>query len=404
MATLVPFRALRPAPESASRVAAVPYDVVSTSEARELGAREPLSFLHVSRPEIDVAPGVDPYSSEVYAQARSALATLKRNAPLVLEPEPSVYIYRLAVVGHRQTGVAGCFALDEYDRGVVRKHELTRREKEDDRTRHILAVSAQTGPVFLTHRATSAIRTVTVRAARQAPLFDFTALDGVQHTVWRCGDDDAQLLVELFADVPALYIADGHHRAAAAARARRQLGATAVSGDRDSFLAVTFPHDEVRVLPYHRVVRDLGSHTSDGLLRELRSRFDVSEGSAVPARRGDVAVYLGDRWYTVVLGAASGHIGPDERLDVSRLQQLILGPLLGIGEVTTDRRIDFVGGVRGTGVLEQLVRSGEAAVAFSMHPVTVDDIMQISDAGGIMPPKSSWFEPKLRDGLLVHEI
>jgi uncharacterized protein (DUF1015 family) len=382
----------------------VPYDVVSTAEARELGAREPLSFLHVSRPEIDVEPGVDSYSSDVYAQAIAALTALKREAPLVVEPEPSLYVYRLAVAGHVQTGVAGCFALDEYERGVVRKHELTRREKEDDRTRHILAVRAQTGPVFLMHRAISAIRTVTGRAARTAPLFDFEALDGVRHTIWRCSGDETRLLVELFADVPALYIADGHHRAAAAARARRELGATGMSGERDSFLAVAFPHDEVRVLPYHRIVRDLGSHTPDGLLRALRSRFDVREGSALPERRGQVALYLGDRWYSVALGAAPGHLGPDERLDVSRLQQLILGPLLGIGEVTTDRRIDFVGGIRGTGALEKLVQSGEAAAAFSMHPVTVDDIMVISDAGGIMPPKSSWFEPKLRDGLLVHEI
>jgi uncharacterized protein (DUF1015 family) len=381
----------------------VPYDVVSTAEARALAAHEPLSFLHVSRPEIDLAPDTDPHSDQVYAQASAAFDGLRRAAPLVVEEEPSLYVYALAMGSHRQTGIAGCFAVDDYERDVVKKHERTRREKEDDRTRHILAVGAQTGPVFLSYRAAAPIRAVTTRATRGAPLFDFEAPDGIRHTVWRCDAHDARMLVELFGNIPALYIADGHHRAAAAARARRELRATAGAGAWDSFLAVAFPHDEVRVLPYHRIVKDLGSYTPEQLLRALRERFEMREGPAQPERRGEVGVFLGDRWYTLALGAAPSHLGLDERLDVSRLQQLVLGPVLDIVDVTVDRRIDFVGGGRGTSALERSVRSGEAAAAFSMYPVTVDDIMLISDAGGIMPPKSSWFEPKLRDGLLVHE-
>jgi uncharacterized protein (DUF1015 family) len=404
MAVLSTFRALRPVPAAAARVAAVPYDVVSTTEARAIAAGEPLSFLHVSRPEIDLPDDTNPYSEAVYARAAANLGSLERAAPLVVEESAALYLYRLRMGTHEQTGIAGCFSVDDYRSDVIRKHERTRQGKEDDRTRHILAVGAQTGPVFLIYRVTEGIRSVTASARLRKPLFDFEASDRIQHTVWRFDAPEATTLIGEFAAIPAMYIADGHHRAAAAARAEAALRPTSGPGPWSAFLAVAFPHDEVQVLAYNRVVRDLGGLTSDRLLAELRQRMELREGPAVPAHRGDVAMYLDGRWHTLRLGEASAHLPPDARLDVSRLQTAVLGPVLGIGDVTTDPRIDFVGGMRGTAALEDLVRSGQAAAAFSMYPVSVDDIMQISDAGGIMPPKSSWFEPKLRDGLLVHKI
>jgi uncharacterized protein (DUF1015 family) len=406
MAQLVPFRALRPVAEVAERVAAVPYDVVNTDEARALAAGNPLSFLHVSRAEIDLPPGTSPYADEVYERAAANFVTLRREAPLAMDEAPGLYVYRLRMGTHVQTGVAASFSLDEYERGVIKKHEFTRRDKEDDRTRHILELRAQTGPVFLTYRADEAIDAAVSRTTNtQTPLYDFAAADGVRHTVWRIEAVGQNDLIGGFAAVASLYIADGHHRAASAARARQRLrGAAGAAGTWDTFLAVAFPDDQVQVLPYNRVVRDLGGAAPDGFLATLRRHFTVDEGSSVPGRQGEVAMYLDGRWYTVTLGGAPAAATPDERLDVSRLQELVLTPMLGIGDVRSDSRIDFVGGARGTAELERLVASGRAAVAFSLHPVTVDDLMQISDAGGIMPPKSTWFEPKLRDGLLSHVI
>jgi uncharacterized protein (DUF1015 family) len=402
MSLIAPFRALRPTPESAARVAAVPYDVVSTEEAQSLAAGNPLSFLHVSRAEIDLPPGTNPYSDSVYAKAVENFSRLKTAAPLVMEERASLYVYRLRMGSHVQTGVAAAFSLDEYDADTIRKHERTRRDKEDDRTRHILELRAQTGPVFLTYRASPQVDACISRVTGTRPLFDFCAADGVQHTIWIADADGQRDLVAGFAAIPALYIADGHHRAASAARVRQQLRPKHGAGDWDRFLAVAFPDNQVQVLPYNRVVKDLGSHTPASLLAELAGRFAVGEGPAVPRRKGDVAMYLDGRWHNIQFGDSPAAPGPAERLDVSRLQEAVLTPLLGIGDVRTDKRIDFVGGARGTAALEQLVTSGKAAVAFSMYPVSVDDLMQISDAGGIMPPKSTWFEPKLRDGLLSH--
>jgi uncharacterized protein (DUF1015 family) len=386
-------------------VAAVPYDVVTEDEARALAADEALSFLHVSRAEIDLPPATRAYADEVYARAAANLETLTRAAPLTREDAPSLYVYRLQMGAHVQTGVAGCFTVDEYEQGLIRRHERTRRDKEDDRTRHVLELRAQTGPVFLAHRASEQVRDVTARVAGARPLVDFEAADAVRHTLWRADEDDCRALVAAFGTVPALYIADGHHRAAAASRARQQLrGSDRRPGEWDTFLAVAFPHDEVQVLPYNRSVRDLGAQTPGSLLQALRERFVVTDGPATPARRGDVAMFLDGRWQTIVLGDAPAALRPDEQLDVSRLQEQVLAPLLGIHEVTTDPRIEFVGGIRGIDALESVVRSGASAVAFSLHPVGVEQIMAISDAGGIMPPKSTWFEPKLRDGLLVHVI
>jgi uncharacterized protein (DUF1015 family) len=406
MAALAPFRALRPAPAAASRVAAVPYDVVNADEARALADGNALSFLHVSRAEIDCARDVNPYSDVVYAKAVSNLEHLKQDAPLLVEDAPRVYVYRLRMENVTQTGIAACFSLDEYDRDVIKRHERTRPDKEDDRTRHLLALRAQTGPVFLIHREASAIDGAVERVvASGSPLYDFTAADGVQHTIWRADARDEGPLVDAFADVPALYIADGHHRAASAARARQQLrGAGGISGEWDSFLAVAFPASQVRILPYNRLVTDLGGTSPAALLDALRQRFSVQNGPATPVRRGEVSMFLAGTWHTIALGEASGTTPATDRLDVSRLQDVILNPLLGVGDPRSSKRIDFVGGLRGTGELETAVRSGRAAVAFSMFPVSVEDLMTISDAGGIMPPKSTWFEPKLRDGLLSHLI
>jgi uncharacterized protein (DUF1015 family) len=404
MAVITPFRALRPAPASAAAVAAVPYDVVSTDEARMLAAGDPLSFLHVSRAEIDLPPDTNPYADAVYARAVENFAALKARAPLALEEAPSLYVYRLRMGAHVQTGIAGCFSLDDYERDVIKKHERTRRDKEDDRTRHMMELRAQTGPVFLVHRASEAIDAIVQRTAAGAPLFDFMAADGVQHTIWRVDAKDERALIAAYSAMPALYIADGHHRAASAARTRQHLRHGGSTGEWDTFLAVAFPDDQTQILPYNRLVKDLGAHTPDSLLSALRERLTVKAGPSRPARKGEVAMFLAGGWHTLELSGAPPGADPAGQLDVSRLHDLVLAPLLGIGDVRTDKRIDFVGGARGTGPLEALVSSGRAAVAFSMYPVSVADLILISDSGGIMPPKSTWFEPKLRDGLLSHVI
>lgn len=403
MSAIYPFAALRPTPAAAAQVAAVPYDVVSSDEARALAAGNPLSFLHVSRPEIDMAAGADLHSEAAYQQAAAAFAALTSAAPLVVEDAPSLYVYRLHMGSHVQSGVAACFSIDEYDRGLIKKHEKTRPDKEDDRTRHMLAIGAQTGPVFLTYRASMRVDGVVARVVTAAPLFDFTAPDGVRHEVWRVPAHETQALVEAFAAIEALYIADGHHRAASAARTRRQRRESAPSAaqgaEADRMLAVAFPDNQMQVLPYNRVIRDLKGLSPAAFLDALASACRVQKGGpAAPTAKGRVAMYLAGEWHTLDLKT------PSDALDVDVLESAILQPLLGIGDVRTDKRIDFVGGIRGTRELETLVDSGRYAVAFSMYPVSVTDLMRIADAGGIMPPKSTWFEPKLRDGLLSHVI
>lgn len=409
MAQIHPFRALRPAPSSAPAVSSVPYDVVSTEEARQIASGNPLSFLHVTRSEIDLPADTDPYSPAVYQKARENFETLRERAPLEFDESPSLYLYRLRMGSHEQTGIAGCFSVDEYERDVIKKHERTRRDKEDDRTRHIVELRAQTGIVFLTYKADPRIDAIVADATAGEPLFDFTADDGVRHTIWRAGLDQTKALVAGFAAVPALYIADGHHRAASAARARSELrsrtGTTADEAGADTFIAVAFPDAQTQVLPYNRIVKDLAGRTPQAFLAELRDVIPVADGSSSPTGKGDVRMYLSGKWYALDLrGITSDDGSHASSLDVARLQRSVLERVLNVGDVRTDKRIDFIGGARGTAALEAAVDSGRAAVAFSMFPVSVDDLMVISDAGGIMPPKSTWFEPKLRDGLLINTV
>jgi uncharacterized protein (DUF1015 family) len=403
MAVIRPFRAVRPDPAAASRVAAVPYDVVDTEEARALAHGNPLSFLHVSRAEIDLPSGTDPHADIVYRTAAERYRALKQDAPFVAEAEPSLYLYHLDADGHGQTGVAACYSLAEYDSDLIKKHERTRKDKEDDRTRHMVELRAQTGPVFLAHRPNAKVDELSRRIrSTDEPLIDFTALDGVRHALWRV---DARLIpafVDAFMSVEALYIADGHHRAASAARAR---DAVRGSDEVNYVLAVAFPSDQLRILPYNRVVRDLKGMTPEHFLGEVARTFAMTSGPATPSEKGEVSMYVAGKWYTVDLesGGLPG-AGILDTLDGNVLQERLLKPILGIQDVRTDKRIDFVGGAKGTPTLEQLVDSGRMAVAFSMYPVSLVELMEVSDAGEIMPPKSTWFEPKLRDGLLIHEI
>ena len=414
MATLTPFRALRPTVDTAARIAAVPYDVVNTDEARALAAGNPISFLHVSRAEIDLPPETDPHADAVYDRAVVNFKALRQSS-LVTEDEASLYVYRLRMGAHTQTGLAACFSIDEYDRDIIKKHERTRRDKEDDRTRHMIALGAQTGPVFLTYRAAADVDRIAERVTAGAPLFDFTAPDGVQHTIWRVGggvgNADRDALVAAFGRIPALYIADGHHRAASAARARTEMRDAGRSGtslgdgaDFSTVLGVAFPHDQVQILSYNRVVKDLGGLSPDEFMQAVRDRFELSAGPAQPVKRGEIAMYCQGSWHTLCPRVPPNTADAIEALDVSVLQDHLLAPVLKIADIRTDKRIDFVGGARGTGELETLVNSGRAAVAFSLYPVSVADLMAVSDAGAIMPPKSTWFEPKLRDGLLIHVI
>jgi uncharacterized protein (DUF1015 family) len=396
----------------------VPYDVVTTEEARSLADGNPRSFLRISRAEIELPAVGDPHAETVYQRAAANFVKLRASA-LVVEDEPSVYFYRLQADGHVQTGLAACFSIDEYERNVIRKHERTRHDKEDDRTKHMIALRAQTGPVFLTYRAMSEIGALAARATAFEPLFDFEAADGVRHSIWRVGGADRDRLVETFRAVPTLYIADGHHRAASAARARTALAPSRSSApmanvadasdaaDASTMLAVAFPHDEVRVLPYNRIVKDLEGLSPTDFLHAVRESFIVQPGPSAPNARGQIAMYVGDQWYSLTSRPSPAASSPQNAvgsLDVSVLQDRLLEPILGIADIRTDKRVDFIGGARGTKQLETLVNSGRAAVAFSLFPVSVADLMSISDAGAIMPPKSTWFEPKLRDGLLIHLI
>jgi uncharacterized protein (DUF1015 family) len=402
MALLRSFRALRPEISRVGRVAAVPYDVVNLAEARALAKSNPWSLLHVSRAEIDLPDDTDPYSNTVYEQAELNFKRLIEQCPLVLEDSPHLYLYRVIMAEHVQTGIVGCFSIDEYDSDRIKKHEKTRKAKEDDRTRHIRQLAAQTGPVFLTYPGVPEIDQEVDVLQALPPLYDFTADDHVRHTVWKI--QDCSKIQKLFLNkVPTLYIADGHHRAAAASRVRSERvesKTTSLHGDEyQSFLAVAFPVSQLKIMPYHRVIKDLAGFSEAQLIDQVARWFEFTSGDPTLPDAGEFGMYLGGRWYR--LKPKTGQKG---RLDVETLQELILAPLLRIQDPRSDERIDFVGGIRGTSELEKRVNQRQAAVAFALHPTKIQDVMDIADRGGIMPPKSTWFEPKLRDGLLIHTL
>ena len=394
-----PFAAVRPAPEYAAQVAAVPYDVVDTDEARALAAGNPKSFLHVSRPEIDMPDGTDCSSPEAYAQARKALDALRTDGTLMQEQEPTFYAYRQIMDGRAQTGIVAVFDTEDYLAGILKQHEKTRKDKEDDRTNHIRILGAQTGPAFLTYRDDNAsgraISVIVADACRNEPLYDFTADDGIRHTVWKiaagtsCAADELQ---ELFANIPAAYIADGHHRSAAASRYAKEHG---FDGESKWFMAVVFPASQLKILPYNRLVHDLNGLSAEQVLAKAK---EVFKGGSRHCR-----MYLSGEWHELSWEIPAD-ADPVSALDVSFLQDRFLAPVLGIADPRTDPRISFMGGIRGEGALKEKVDSGAAAVAFSMEGVTVDEMMAIADAGQVMPPKSTWFEPKLRSGLFVHAL
>jgi uncharacterized protein (DUF1015 family) len=410
VAIVKPFHALRPAPSEAAAVASVPYDVVNTEEARALAGENPLSFLRVSRPEIELPTGTSPYGDEVYALAKTNFERLIAAAPLQQEPVASFYLYRLRMGDREQTGLVACCSVAEYDEGIICRHERTRRDKEDDRTRHILTLRAQTGPVFLTYRPHRVVDELVAGLQTREPLFDVTAVDGVVHTVWQVPSQLNGVIEELFGEIPRFYIADGHHRAKSASRACEELLRETPTLPADApcryFQCVLFPADQLRILAYNRVVRDLAGMEPDQFLERVAETFEVKpEATPVPPGRGHFSVYLKGHWYGLQARIEmTTRPRAIDRLDVSLLQDLLLAPLLGIEDPRTDQRIDFVGGIRGTDELERLVDEGRAAIAFSLSPVSLEELMEISDADEIMPPKSTWFEPKLRDGLLSHLI
>jgi uncharacterized protein (DUF1015 family) len=398
-----PIEALVPTPAYAPEVACVPYDVVNAAEAAVLAAGKPHSLLHVDRAEIDLPAGTDPHSDLVYARALENFLTLQRTGVLVREKEPCLYLYQQQMGDHLQRGVvAGCH-VEDYDAGLIKKHEKTRKDKEDDRTRLIDTLSANTGPVFLTYRDSPAVTALVGEKTKEEPRYDFTAPDGIRHTVWRVarGAD----WVSAFAAVPCAYIADGHHRAASAARVahlRRDRNPKHTGAeDYNWFLGVLFPASEPKILPYNRVVLDLNGLSPADVLTKVESIFGLEENAAPsPGAVGQASMYLGGKWYGLRM-PVDPKADPVSRLDVSVLQDKLLAPVLGIEDVRTSRRIDFVGGIRGPGELVKRV-DADGGVAFSMYPVTLTQLMEIADAGQIMPPKSTWFEPKLRSGLVIH--
>ncbi len=397
MATVLPFRALRPAPGRAGEVASVPYDVVNTEEARALAEGKPYSFLHVIRPEIDL-PHADEHADEVYEQGAEALRRFAASDAFVEENEPAFYVYRLTMDGRAQAGLFGLVTVEEYDDDTILKHEKTRPDKEDDRTRHLVTQRAHAEPVMLTYRGTPTISALVMEAMQGEPLYAFTATDGVRHEVWRM--PDAPAVQEAFRDVEKLYVADGHHRSAAASRAARQV---TDSDEARGFMAVLFPYEQMMILPYNRVIYRLPD-APERFLNTLRERFDLTDDAAPePSAPGHISVYLGGRWYGLRLPATERDTVADT-LDVARLGEHLLEPLFGITDPRTDTNIGFVGGIRGTKELERLVDSGRAALAISMSATRPDELLAVSDAGQLMPPKSTWFEPKLRSGLLVHRF
>lgn len=408
MAKIRAFRGIRPVKDLAEKIAELPYDVVSLPEVIEIAGKNPYNFYHVTRSEMDLAPGTDPYSPEVYKKAKETFDMFVGKGYMAADRKPMFYLYSQVMDGRMQTGVVACADVDDYLNEVIKKHELTREEKELDRTRHIDITKANTGPVFLIYRDNDEKRRLVERAMKAEPVYDFTAVDGIRHIVRLI--DDQSLIGEIEKSFvnDELYIADGHHRAASAVRVakmRREKNPGYTGAEEfNGFLAVIFPHTQLKILAYNRVVRDLNGMSRDQFISKLGEEFTVEKsGLKVPARVNTFSMYIGKEWYTMK-PKFEIPADPIESLDVTIIQKKVLAPLLGIDDPRKDKRIDFVGGIRGTAELEKVVDSGAFAVAFSMYPTEIEQLMNVSDAGMIMPPKSTWFEPKLRDGLLVHEL
>jgi uncharacterized protein (DUF1015 family) len=411
MAVIRPFKAVRPDENVAHLVASVPYDVVNREEAAELAKGNPLSFLRVTRSEIELEAKTDPYSDQVYLKAKENWKRLRKEAPLLQDEKPHFYIYQLKWKEQVQTGIAATFSADDYDNDVIKKHEKTRKVKEDDRTNHIVTTEAQTGAVFLTYKGVPEVNEVVDKTINEYdPLYDFTAPDGVRHTVWQVPDDFNDIIIFELDKVESLYIADGHHRAASASRSQKvkkenNVGHTG-SEEYNFFMAVLFPAEQLKILPYNRVVFEFPRGLQKNFMDMLKENFSVEEtDNPNPPERRSICMHYKKKWYLL---KPNENVKPGEsigeNLDVSILQNYVLSPLFGIDDPRTNTNVDFIGGIRGTEELEKLVNEGKASIAFSMYPVSVDDLINISDAGEIMPPKSTWFEPKLRDGLLVHAI
>ncbi len=409
MPVFKPFHGMLPTVERAAQVAAVPYDVVNSSEAAVLAEGNPYSFLHVSRPEIDMEKGIDLYRDEVYAQAKANFDKLIAEAPLTVDKEAHLYIYKLVMGEQVQTGVFGAASAVDYAENRIKKHEKTRQDKEDDRTRHVMTLKSHTGPAFFTYKDDAKIDALIAEECAKAPLFDFVASDGIGHTLWRVDAATSEKLSELFAAIDYFYIADGHHRSAAAARTMKESAPANPNhtGDEDYnyFLAAAFPASQLKILPYNRAVHTLNGLSEDAFMAKLAEKFTVEESvTKSPEKGGIFKMYINKKWYTVAPKFDASKLGVIERLDVSVLQDNVLAPILGIDDPRTSKAIDFIGGIRGTAELEKLVDSGDYAVAFSMYPTTVGQLIDIADAGEIMPPKSTWFEPKLRDGIVCHNF
>lgn len=409
MAKIRPFKALRPKKELADKIAELPYDVVSLQEVIDIAGKNPYNFYHITRSEADLPPGTDPYSETVYLKAKETLDNFVKEGYLVRDTKPMLYLYSQVMNGRMQTGIVACASIDDYMKGLIKKHELTREDKELDRTRHTDIVNANTGPVFLFYRDSNADRKSLIEQAMKIePVYDITAPDGIRHIV-RVIEDSSMVekLVKSFEN-DELYIADGHHRAASGVRVgnmRREKNKDYTGVEEfNSFLSVIFPHSQLMILSYNRVVKDLNGMSKDDFIKKISSDFIVKKsGVKVPEKVNTFSMYIGGEWYTLTPSFAIS-TDPIESLDVTIIQKRILAPLLGIEDPRKDKRIDFVGGIRGTAELEKIVNSGDFAVAFSMFPTEIEQLMNVSDAGMIMPPKSTWFEPKLRDGLLIHEL
>ena len=412
MAVLKPFKAVRPKDEYASQVGALPYDVMNSEEAREMVKDKPYSFLHVDKAEVDLPQGIDIYSAEVYEKAKENLDALSEKGICKQDEKPMLYIYRQIMNGREQTGIVGCTAVDDYINNVIKKHEFTRADKEADRIRHVDTLDANTGPIFLTHRENATVSDITENWKNtHTPCYDFVSDDGVSQTVWVI-DDDAVIdtLVKEFSEIPYLYIADGHHRCASAVRVgerRRGDGEYDKNAEFNFFLSVIFPCDQLKIMDYNRVIADLNGNTSEEFIAKMSEKFVVEEATTspyAPEVRHTFGMYLENKWYKVTAKPEFiNENDPVECLDVSILQNNLITPILNITDPRTDKRIDFVGGIRGLGELERRCKEG-MKLAFAMYPTSLNELMDIADAGQVMPPKSTWFEPKLLSGLFIHKL